>query len=281
MQIAALIRSSNIQSRSPRSAFASAIRTAALAGLLLAGSGSVGCTSRTAGDPAADRSEVIVAVDIGHSQVSPGATSARGKPEFELNQAAGTMLVEELRRRGYSGAFLINEAGADVELRERTLEARRRMADLFISIHHDSVQPHYLMQWEFEGKTRHYSDVFRGFSVFYSGINGHPTASARFAKLVGEELVRAGFAPTLHHAEPIAGENRELIDARTGVYRFDELVVLRTATMPAVLIECGVIVNREEELHVSTAEYRRDLVAAVANAVDRELINAEPGNDSR
>ena len=155
------------------------------------------------------------------------------------------------------------------------------MADLFISIHHDSVQPHYLMQWEFEGKTRHYSDVFRGFSVFYSGINGHPTASARFAKLVGEELVRAGFAPTLHHAEPTAGENGQLIDARTGVYRFDELVVLRTATMPAVLIECGVIVNREEELHVSTAEYRRDLVAAVANAVDRELINAEPGNDSR
>ena len=60
------------------------------------------------GDPAADRSEVIVAVDIGHSQVSPGATSARGKPEFEFNQAAGTMLVEELRRRGYSGAFLMD-----------------------------------------------------------------------------------------------------------------------------------------------------------------------------
>jgi N-acetylmuramoyl-L-alanine amidase len=43
----------------------------------------------------------------------------------------------------------------------------------------------------------------------------------------------------LHHAEPVAGESRELIDRALGIYRYDELAVLRTATMPAVLFEAG------------------------------------------
>ena len=263
------------------SVFTSALRTGALAGLLLVASGTVGCTSRTSGKPSAYRSQVVIAVDIGHSPTRPGATSARGRPEYEFNQVTAIALVEELRQRGYSGSFLINEAGADIELSERTSEARRRKADLFISIHHDSVQPHYLTEWEFSGKTLKYSDAFKGFSVFYSGNNGQPAASERLAVRVGEELVGGGFTPTLHHAEAIDGENRQLMDARTGVYKFDELAVLRTASMPAVLIECGVIVNRDEELLVSTAEYRRGLVSAVANAVERTLLSDHSGHQSR
>ena len=53
----------------------------------------------------------------------------------------------------------------------------------------------------------------------------------------------AGEKPSLYHAEPIAGENRPLLDRRLGVHRFDGLAVLKTATMPAVLVEAGVIVN--------------------------------------
>ena len=58
--------------------------------------------------------------------------------------------------------------------------------------------------------------------------------------------------PSLHHAEPIEGENREVIDRLNGVYRFDDLVVLRSAAMPAVLLEAGIIKHREEELIVAT-----------------------------
>jgi len=58
---------------------------------------------------------------------------------------------------------------------------------------------------------------------------------------------RQGLTPTLHHAEPIKGENRELVNPDLGIYRFDDLIVLKSAAMPAVLLECGVIVNRSEE----------------------------------
>jgi N-acetylmuramoyl-L-alanine amidase len=44
---------------------------------------------------------------------------------------------------------------------------------------------------------------------------------------------------------------RELVDATNGVYRYDQLIVLRTTQMPAVLLEAGSIVNRKEELELA------------------------------
>ena len=58
----------------------------------------------------------------------------------------------------------------------------------------------------------------------------------------------AGFAPSLYHAEPIPGESKPFADRTNGVHYYDNLVVLHTATQPAVLFEAGVIVNRAEEL---------------------------------
>ena len=52
---------------------------------------------------------------------------------------------------------------------------------------------------------------------------------------------------TLHHAEPIGGENRALLDARCGVYQYDDLVVLKDFRSPAVLFEAAVVVNSDEE----------------------------------
>ena len=41
---------------------------------------------------------------------------------------------------------------------------------------------------------------------------------------------------------------RPLLNKETGVYRYDELIVLRKTRMAAVLLEAGSIINRDEEL---------------------------------
>ena len=68
------------------------------------------------------------------------------------------------------------------------------------------------------------------------------------------------FLPTLHHAEKIPGEGRKLMDKDLGLYEFDDLIVLKTAAMPAVLLECGVIVNRSEEASLQTPEIQHRIV---------------------
>jgi N-acetylmuramoyl-L-alanine amidase len=59
-----------------------------------------------------------------------------------------------------------------------------------------------------------------------------------------------------------------LLDADAGVYRYDQLVVLRYTRMPALLLEAGSIVNRQEELELATPERRTLTSAAVAAAVE-------------
>jgi hypothetical protein len=59
------------------------------------------------------------------------------------------------------------------------------------------------------------------------------------------------------------------IDPSRGIYRRDALHVLTRATMPAVLLEGGTIVNREEELDVSTPAYRSKIGASVTTAIRR------------
>ena len=52
-----------------------------------------------------------------------------------------------------------------------------------------------------------------------------------------------------------------------GIYRFDDLIVLKSAAMPAVLLECGVIVNRAEEAELLTEQRQQKVVAAIYEAV--------------
>ena len=60
----------------------------------------------------------------------------------------------------------------------------------------------------------------------------------------------------------------ELIDAEAGVYRYDHLIVLHTARMPAVLLEAGSITNRQEELELATPGRRLMVAEAVTAAVE-------------
>jgi N-acetylmuramoyl-L-alanine amidase len=207
-----------------------------------------------------------IAVDVGHSTAEPGAISARGKPEFAFNAALAHVVAAALARAG-AWPKLINDDGARISLGERVELINRSHAGLVLSIHHDSVQPQYLEPWTVAGRTRDYSDRFSGFSIFVSNRNRAAADSRRFGTALGEALVEAGLAPSLHHAEPIPGEGRPLLDARLGLYAYDGLAVLKGAAAPAVLLEAGIIKNREDEKMLDALPFRKKVADAVVAAV--------------
>jgi N-acetylmuramoyl-L-alanine amidase len=59
---------------------------------------------------------------------------------------------------------------------------------------------------------------------------------------------------------------RPLLDSDAGVYRYDELIVLKQTSMPAVLLESGSIINRDEELVMASDAHKNKVAAAVASA---------------
>ncbi len=222
-----------------------------------------GCTSL----PDCDRGSFAVAVDPGHTHAQPGAISARGVTERRFNLALSQRLLDALHRAGFSASFTTHAADDEIALRDRTRVAAQRGARLFISIHHDSAQPQLLHEWVHEGRWLRFTDAISGHSLFVSGSHGAADASLRFAQRLGQRLLDAGLVRTLHHADDIDGERRELLDARLGIHRFDELAVLRTAAMPALLLEAGVIVNRADEETLGTDSFRHTLAAAIVDAV--------------
>lgn len=218
-----------------------------------------------------------VALDIGHYRAKPGAISAIGVAEFEYNLSLAHAVIAALREAGFSVAFLIGESGTPLPFEKRTKIASDAGADLFVSLHHDSVQQRYLAEWTVNGRPHRYSDAFHGYSLFISGKNSHELESKKFATLLGQALLDQGLTPSLHHAEKIPGENRPLLDARLGLYRFDDLVVLRTAPMPAALLETGIIVNRTEEREIRDGSYHTRVVAAFVKAIRGFCSVHDPG----
>jgi N-acetylmuramoyl-L-alanine amidase len=195
-----------------------------------------------------------VAVDVGHFAAEPGVISASGRPEFEYNLDLALEVKKELEKRQMN-VRLIGERGDYAVLHHRTRDAAG--AALFVSIHHDSVKEELLPQ----------ADRFSGFSLFISRGNPHLEQSLACASAIGAQMRAAGFTPSRYHADPVTGAPRPFADEANGVHYYDNLAVARTATMPSVLVEGGVIVNREEERRMRDPEVRRRIATAVAEGV--------------
>lgn len=210
----------------------------------------------------------IVALDIGHTRAQPGAISATGVPEFEFNRRIVQLVKEQLVESKVVQAVVINPEGGPITLTERARRAALVGASLFVAVHHDSVNDKYLQSEEVSGKKRFFSDKFEGYGVFISKKNPDFDRSLAFARFVGSELEKVlPFAS--HHNEPIKGENRPILDSERGIYEYDDLIVLKAALMPAALLECGVIVNREQDLLLRQPAMQQIIAAAIAAGIEK------------
>jgi N-acetylmuramoyl-L-alanine amidase len=236
--------------------------------------GGLAALAMTATQPAAYAASVCpatpplrVAVDIGHGRAVGGATSARGRSEFDFNARFATELVARATaERPALDLVLLNPEGEKMALGDRPARASARQASVFLSIHHDSVQPKYLRPWMDGAVKRFEAPDISGYSLFVAETNAWRAASLDLAREIGRGLRARGHTPTLHHAEPIQGENRRLLDAALGVYEAP-FVVVTVATMPAILLELGVLVNRDEEARLDDPDYRRGMQDAILDAL--------------
>ncbi len=216
------------------------------------------------------RSSFRVVIDVGHTEAVPGAMSARGAPEYVFNLNLAQDVKQTLVSAGFDKTVLLITTKAPfLGLFERAVRANAMAANLFISIHHDSVPDNLLQTWQYEGQDHHFNDNYPGYAIFISNQNGDRAGSLLFGKFLGTELQARGLGYTPHYTLPLMGHRRrELLDADAGVYRYDELIVLQRTHMPAALLEAGSIINRQEELVLATPERRAVTSAAIEAAVE-------------
>jgi len=171
----------------------------------------------------------LIILDAGHGPNTAGKRSPDGKLlEFHFNSTVAEILKHCLLLEGV-GVIYSHENGRDVPLQERTAIANRLNADAFISIHANA----YGNNW---------NDA-QGIETYI-----YPHASKRTAAL--SELI---------HSSMILACGRKDRGVKTANF-----AVLRDTKMPAVLVECGFMTNREEAALLLSKAYRVQCARAIS-----------------
>jgi len=175
----------------------------------------------------------LVVLDPGHGGGMTGA-SYDGVAEKDLNLAIAKAAAGYLAQAGID-VLLTREDDRDVGLYERTELANSRSAALFVSIHCNASLT---------------NPAARG---IYTAAFGEGTEGWRASEALRQAVAgRTG-------AADLGGEARP------------DLAVLRTAEMPAALVECGFMSTPEELSLLGDAAYQALLAQGIAEGVARFL----------
>lgn len=198
-----------------------------------------------------------ILIDPGHDFKTIGTISSLGVYESDYNFRIANELKNNLERSGFI-VKMTHQAGETKSLKERVdIEGY----DLFISMHHDSVQADFC---KFNSKKICTTYSGYGYSLWVSPLSKEYKKSLKLAKKIGTNLHDAGFIHSVHH---VAMENREYLDRKAGIFSYPYLYVLRHNEKPAILIEVAVITNPIDEKNANSPLFRRAFVNEVTNGV--------------
>ena len=212
-----------------------------------------------------------VLIDPGHGGEDPGAVSKNGIYEKDIVLAIALKIKEEIGKHAGMRAFLTRKSDRFLPLAQRVISAHRLEADAFISVHADSVK----------------SSKARGSSVFILSRKGASSPLARrLAKRANLSDVVGGAAadPHLNAALPaFFQDGKDRASRRLAALIKKEIAavnrlhkkhvekagfaVLKSPSIPSVLVETAFISNPEEERKLRSQEFQHKIARAVAAGV--------------
>jgi N-acetylmuramoyl-L-alanine amidase len=219
--------------------------------------------------------DIIVAVDAGHGGDDPGATGASGTHEKAVTLAIARALAARIDREPGMHAVLTRDGDYFVDLRNRMDRAQAANANMFVSIHADAVRDRSVS----------------GASVYILSERG---ASSEAARQLAEHENAAGLKGGLALADirpdvrsvvldvqqnANMGQSVEVADRvlgaldRVGAVRKREVqqaafVVLKSPSMPSLLVETAYISNPDEERKLRTPAEQQRLAEAIFSGID-------------
>ena len=216
----------------------------------------------------------VVILDPGHGGIDPGTIGRRGALEKTLTLAIAKETRRALEATGRYRVFLTREEDVFVRLQVRVAFARQRDADLFISLHADSLSDRTVRgasvytlsekasdrEADALAQRENKADLIAGVDLdnepdevatILIDLARRETMnlSATFATLVLPEFQRAG--KTL----------------RKG-HRFAGFAVLKAHDVPSVLIELGYLSNPADERQLTTPDFQKLIGRSIQKAVD-------------
>jgi N-acetylmuramoyl-L-alanine amidase len=218
----------------------------------------------------------VIMIDPGHGGIDPGAAASAGVAEKDLVLSFAQRLKQKLEAEGRYRVLMTREQDVFVSLGDRVKAARAVKADLFISIHADSISGG--------------QDV-RGLTVYTGSERASDADSARLADRENKADAVAGVESgdmaddvsdilqdltlretrTFSHgfATRLVGEFDAVARLNKNPHRQARFQVLRAYDVPSVLVELGYLSSRKDLDLLMSEEWRAKMVSAMGGAVDR------------
>lgn len=253
------------------------MRTAPV-GIALASWLALGCSpARAADDAGTCFTQLVAAIDIGHTRSSPGAKDVFGRDELDYNVELAATITGQLERSGIGRVVPINRNLDMASLSERPQRAFCAGADLFISVHHDHVVDSLKTSVVDErGRKLRSNDRIEGYTVYFSSQNRYADLSRLLGLSVAEALRASGAVPATPFQDVIADDLRKPASVDLNVFDYRKLKVSQTSPIPSVLIEAGFLSNRNDVRRLRSAEYQLQIARGVVEGL-KAMCAKHPG----
>ncbi|MBM3110625.1 N-acetylmuramoyl-L-alanine amidase [Pseudomonas sp. W15-Feb18] len=229
--------------------------------------------------------DIVIAIDAGHGGEDPGASSSRGQHEKDIVLSIAKELQRQINSEKGFRAELTRTGDYFIPLRKRTEIARKKGADLFISIHADAAP----------------SKAAFGASVFALSDRGATSETARWladsenrSDLIGgagnvslddkdrmlagvllDLSMTASLSSSLNVGQKVLGNMGRITPLHKRRVEQAGFMVLKSPDIPSILVETGFISNANEAAKLATASHQQSLARSIHSGV-RQFFQQNP-----
>ncbi len=228
---------------------------------------------------------IVIAIDAGHGGEDPGALGPRGLREKDVVLAIARELQQQINRERGFRAELVRTGDYFIPLRKRTEIARKKGADLFVSVHADAAPR---------------AAAF-GASVFALSDRGATSETARWladsenrSDLVGgvgsvslddKDRMLAGvlldlsmtatLSSSLGVGQKVLGNMGRITPLHKRRVEQAGFMVLKSPDIPSILVETGFISNPNESQKLATKSHQQALAHSIHSGI-RQFFHENP-----
>ncbi len=229
--------------------------------------------------------DIIVAIDAGHGGEDPGASGSRGQHEKDITLQIARELQRQINGEKGFRAELTRTGDYFIPLRQRTEIARKKGADLFVSIHADAAP----------------SSAAVGASVFALSERGATSETARWladsenrSDLIGgagavslddkdkmlagvllDLSMTASLSSSLNVGQKVLSNIGRVTPLHKARVEQAGFMVLKSPDIPSILVETGFISNSGEAAKLQSSSHQQALARSITSGV-RQFFQQNP-----
>lgn len=222
-----------------------------------------------------DGQRFTIVIDPGHGGIDGGAAGPSGAVEKDITLTFATELRDRLRADGRYNVFMTREKDEFLRLDDRVRIAREHGADLFISIHADTIRLKSIRGATVYTVSEKASDADaqaladrENLSDQLAGIEIEEK-DHEVADILVDLIKRETHGFSMRFARSLVGELSTTVGLINNPHRFAGFKVLKAPDVPSVLLELGYLSNPKDEEQLKDAEWRGKAATSIAKAIEK------------